>query len=407
VLAVGALVLAGALATWFMRPTVPAPTGASAAPSAAGVTASRPRELPATFDARAVVRKEAGTVELCGYGSFAVQPGGELYPPHVQQRAEQTLQRALTQAIASPSTSPVVRAAALYASPAFGLDRPRPPDEACERNPTCLRAAESAALAAYASGVRRLVQAATASRDGTAYGLALAACQRSVGDAASPDCAALSAGQWAQLDPDNLIAGIAAAREAEQRGDPAGFEAALARAARATQSRWPMDALLALATLPEVRNSEPAVRLAAAGAVMQLQASSPIPLLLSPDLCNEVTLRDNARRTACASIAENQSRSASTLLELTMLEALGRRLSWPDARLTALRDERDALRQIGAALPADLWTCNADQRLTKLHSTWAQRGELAALRELQAASGLGTAELAAQWRASAAGKLNR
>lgn len=396
---VAIVVIVGVLALRF-RPVLP--SGQRPAAPLLTQTAAEPAYPPASIDGRPEPVRGGMTVELCGYGSFAVAPG-RTHPPHLTAAAD----LALAQSIASMADSgePRQRAAARYLRATAAAVHTRDgylaqhPD--CDDNPECRTLADDAAWRSFVLAREALIADALTARDASAYALAFYACLRRPREAeAAGSCRLVSAAQWAQLDPNNLMAWVHAAWEAQAGGDTAGRAEALRRAAQATESRPHMDAVLAPLGHPSIRNLDSATRSIAQTRLLGVRAAVPVPgLLVLNDDCLSKQPLDDAQREMCGALGRTLAERSRTMLEMAFGVRIGERAGWPEEDLRALRERRDAYQRALNDNSAP-WSCSHQRQLDQYTlAALDGSGELQVAEVRVKASGRSPAELAQQWRA--------
>jgi hypothetical protein len=98
--------------------------------------------------------------------------------------------------------------------------------------------------------------------------------------------------------------------------------------------------------------------------------------------CAESTLADGDRRQTCGDLAEVLAGKSATVLEQAAGAAIGKRVGWSEARLEALKKERDAYAAADPAGGAEALSCDWARRQLAHARAVAQGGELAAGREV-------------------------
>ncbi len=356
---VAIVVIVGVLGLRF-RPVLPSAERpvASAVPS----IKKEPAYPPENVDGRVENGPTGRIVELCGYGPVE-WTAEHAFPTHLAEAAE----RALAQANAALAAS--------------GTARQR-------------------AAARFVQGDREaLVADALTARDPSAYALAFYAClrTRSNPDAAGA-CRLVSAAQWAQLEPDNAMAWVHAAWEAQARGDAAARAEAVQRASQATESRLHMDAVFEPLRQAALRNLDAPTRTIAQITLVGIHAAIPVPgpLVLNDECVGKPAL-DGPRREVCGALARTFAEHGDTFFEMGLGLRLGQRAGWPDAELRALRERLDAAQQVLVQTPPP-WSCDF-QRLSEQYTAAAMDGgEVKLASSLIQSSGRPPAELAQAWR---------
>jgi len=395
---VAVVVVVGVLALRF-RPVLPPDQHAAAAVTQA---TPEPAYPPASIDGR-LPESPSRTVELCGYGPFEITPE-RMHPPHLVAAAD----LALAQAVAAMADAdvPHQRAAARYLQMTEASLRTYAGHLAqqpgCEEDLECRSQARDASLRAFALARESLVADALDTRDPAAHALAYYACVRSprdAEDAAVGSCGRISAAQWAQVEPDNLIAWLHVAHEAQSRGDTTGHAEALNHAAHATASRVHVDTVLAPLGHPAVRGLDAVTRSIAQLHAMGIRAAIPVPGLRAlNDACLGPGSLDDAQRERCGAVGRMLVERGQNMLELGLGMRLGERAGWPEDELRALRERRDAYHRVTSEHQR-YWTCeyqrHGDQYIA---AALDGSGELKFAQKLVEASDRSPAELARQWR---------
>lgn len=374
----------------------------STAPTAPGARQGFP---PPLTDLRLPVVPTTRTVELCGYGQITVDPQDHPYPERVRAAASDALARMTDVLAADPDpgrrATGAYLAATLKAARAAEAFRVRLPPN-CGESPDCMRRLFEAASVPLRREADQLAATVSTERDGRAYETALLLCDRAyMSGASTGHCARLSAAHWTALEPDNVIAWLAAAGRAKASGDRTAQEAALRGAARATSSRLHWQGPLALADHPEIAKMPPPVRLAALTDLLGIYSAVPLPpLLAAGQHCGKGVAMDDARRRECSAIAEALL-TGSSLLELSLGTAFGRQAGWPDDRLAPLQDKLDAITQ-ATSHPIwdtdDYWSCGFLETVQSYAARLARQGEVGVGEEAIKQTGKSPSEVARQWR---------
>lgn len=340
-------------------------------------------------------------VELCGVGRVPIQPDGEVYPQHVVKAAQAAFDR-FAAAMATGDHS-LQRAVGLYAQrgsaamAAAADHRSRHPG--CDSDERCMGQSLAVAGKAAASLSEQLARQAMASQDPRVYALAYYACQKAAGnEQAGGACAQITPARWAQLEPDNAVPWLALAA-ATGGGDER--REALTRASKAAASRLHWDVIIELNEHPGVRALDPATRLVFYTYVLGTWAAFPMPsLLVVTQSCGPGMQPDQARRQLCSDLAEMLTERSATLLELSIGTSIGERAGWSAERVSALRDRKDAISQIGSEIweGQDVSSCQFLEKLEARATELTRGGELKAAERQIRESGRTVKELAVQWR---------
>lgn len=347
-----------------------------------------------------------GEAQLCDYGRVQLERGGGL-PASLVGDARRAWQRVADRLIASDKAADRARGyyMNLHAAERRGVEQRIASVPGCADDDACRNRFDGMRGAGDEWTVE-LARLAAGTRDVHAYALALYACRDHVGELAPPACATISAARWAQLDPDNAMAWLYAAAEADARRDPALRDDTLHRLAQSRRSdpRWDgwFDLTQAGAVVEQPRSAQAALldELAA------LNFSMPVPpyqLLLQ--FCGRERVLDASRRQTCSDIAELLIRNDRSLLAHRVGTALGARAGWSPDRVTALNDEFEAARMTVDQLTSapERYSCEAQQALGDWLRDVSTHGELGAARLRIEASGRSVTDLAQQGRATRRG----
>lgn len=397
---VAIVVVVGVLALRY-RPVLPS----SQRPVSTAQTqaATEPSYPPASIDGRPDL-PGSRTVELCGYGPFEITPDRQ-HPPHLVAAADVALARA--NAAMVEAGAPHQRAAARYLQMTEASLRTYnghlAQQPGCEDSPECRRRAGDASWSAFVRAREALIADALATRDPAAHALAYYACQKSsrdADDAAGGSCHRIGAARWAQVEPDNLMAWVHVAQEAQSRNDPAGRAEAMSRAAGATAARLHLDAVLAPLDHDYIRSLDAVTRSIAQIHAIGVRAAMPIPgLQVLVAACPARKPLDEAQRELCSALGRTLANHGQSLLELGLGVQLGERAGWPAAEVSALRERMDAYQRALIDADQQYWTCSFQRGMEQYISTvLAGGGELQAAETRVKASGRSAAELAQEWR---------
>ena len=364
------------------RPVEPAPrvVAVAAPPSAAPlrgaiVTKPPPRRAAAPAPRAAPVPRDAGEVEICGFGEVRL-PADD---PYGLNRVPDSLRRTALDEVDErmlASGDEQVRAAALM----IGAQA---------------RGGEAR------SRIDRLARLAGGSQDPVVYAIAVEACRAWTPEQGGA-CQLLSRAQWVHLDPDNALPWLELAAEAEQAQEPDAEAAAMHRAASARRSDAHAGVLPALVerALADA-HAAPLQRTLALSASWSAQAAWAPPRSGQAYLyCRAEALADANRRETCDALAHTLTQRGMSLADVSVGIAIGRNVGWPAERLQALQQELDALGQAGrfeSAVGLDL-SCEAVERTQDWMRRLVAGGEVQAARELLARSGRSVEQWSARYR---------
>jgi hypothetical protein len=208
---------------------------------------------------------------------------------------------------------------------------------------------------ALAEKIEPLVKLAAATRDASVYGIAQSACAR-VADDPSADadiaaahkawCALLSPAQRATLEPDNTIAWLQLAADADTRRDNVAVDEALRRAAAAslvvhhTMAAVEQVDRHGVATAATASNSALWIHRALGDAGLH---SAVIPVALCGDRATA------SRREHCVQISERLLNKPQSVADLALGLALGKQVGLDESMLTQRRQEMEAVQAVDEA----------------------------------------------------------
>ena len=357
---------------------------------------------PPPADQRPPVEPSVRQVELCGYGQVTVDPEQQFYPAEVKAASDALLERVA--AAMSESAVPAQRAAAgvlranmrrAAAAEAFAAKQPR-----CADNNECWIKARASGLQPLREEADRLATDVTATRAARAYGIAYQLCREAYPDrkGAGP-CGRLSAEQWAQLEPDNVVPWLYAASRARATGDATALNQALRSAAVTTAARTYWMPQLTVASHAAFAQENAGIRLAALMDLIGPYANFPIPDFQALMEYCPPGVSDEHRRRECGAIASALI-NGTGLLELSIGSAIGRNAGWPVEQVEAVRQRADAIKQAGSPVwdTPDYWSCERLKAVEAFATTLAAGGEVAAGQLAIKASGRSVGELSTAWR---------
>jgi hypothetical protein len=257
----------------------------------------------------------------------------------------------------------------------------RASDAALRQRLTAMRSSSDAATRAAAlmalQDHQALAATARHTSDPAVYAFAWTACSRAAG---SPDahCQALSAAQWAHLDPGNAAPLLRMADAALERGDMQAVADALHRASLAPlmKHRELGFAALALADPSFIAATEAAAMLGTAVIGVQLA----LPLSGHPALrkhCARAAVAADAnRRLLCDSLATLLTERGDTLLDVNLGRRIGADVGWPPERveLIAARQHHHMMNWPTQA-PAAMPSCDGARWVAQQIEQISQQGE--------------------------------
>jgi hypothetical protein len=221
----------------------------------------------------------------------------------------------------------------------------------------------------------------------------------------------ISVARWAQLEPDNAAPWLFAASEALTRQDAAGVAEALYRASKARHNNVRFAQSVPVAQAQTSGDVAPVLALGIDVALISIEAAVALPSHLAVTRhCAKDALADPNRRAVCDDLATMLVERSDTLMDLKIGAKMAEKLSWPADRLAKVEELRDAIEGMaGAVAEADVAApspmgCEVVGAQRERLREVAANGELAAYQRMIAASPLGRAGLAAQYRQAARAK---
>ena len=337
----------------------------SVAPLREAAARKPPRRAAPRASHVAPAPRDAGEVEICGFGEVRL-PADD---PYGLNRVPDSLRRSALDDVDEhmlASGDEQVRAAALM----IGAQA---------------RGGEAR------SRIDRLARLAGHSQDPVVYAIAVEACRGWTPEQGGA-CQLLSRAQWVHLDPDNALPWLELAAEAE----------AMHRAASARRSDAHADVLPALVERAlDDAHAAPLQRTLALSASWSAQAAWAPPRSGQAYLyCTAESLADANRQQTCDALAQTLAQRGMSLADVSVGLAIGRNVGWPAERLQALQQELDALGQAGrfqSAVGLDL-SCEAVARTQEWMRRVAAEGEVQAAREELARSGRSVEQWSARYR---------
>jgi hypothetical protein len=419
VVSVAALLLFGAWwAGWTDRPAAPdvpasqgVPLPTAPLPAPVVLTATSPSLPPAT--ARVLPSPPAASapggrrIEVCGRGPMTMDDIERTQPVEAVAARQQ-----LTSSLLQGSERERVLGLLMSVDGLAIESLDRSSKTCAPQDRDCAQVMRGQVRAAAQPMLDAVVETALASRDPGVYGMAFVLACRG-GDAEwliplPPSCARLSAQQWRQRDPGDATPALWAARQAQQRGDAAAVDAALAAAVASPRRSWTAGDLqqvllshTGFAGLPAPQRAE---------LVWFLQglttASSEVPTgpLLQRHACTAAALADPGRRERCDALVRHLLAHSQTLVDFSLATRNAQRLGWAPERLRDLEDQRLALMQAlrPPLSPELIYTCEGVRQMTAHYAEVARHGEVGAARRLIEASGRPLSDWADEARAAQA-----
>ena len=255
------------------------------------------------------------------------------------------------------------------------------------------------ATASRSTDVTPLITLALASRDPSIIATALYACRGIDGGA----CRSISADHWTANEPNNAAAWMTVADTAATRQDARGQDAALRRAAIATEydSRKPS---LALVTDSEFFISQSPLVQDAITHHLVVVSSAMSPIRGLAGHCLHDKRIDNVRDMLCDTLAKKLLDKDESITGITIAGLIGKKMGWDAAQLQMQKDERTVFE--GSAQDVSFsnrYGCEQLEKTKRWVTLLAKEGERGIVRKLVADSGKTLAQLAAQYRIANSG----
>lgn len=223
-----------------------------------------------------------------------------------------------------------------------------------------------------------LVQLAAGGTDPVVYAAATWICESGTSRASQTGaCRRISLSGWARVDPDNAMPWLEVAMEDRSRGDLQAEAADFARAAAAHKSDFYQDSLLRAAFAEMPHDAMPLAEVAVAFKYVGILSAQPLlELSEASRFCSIEALHQSDRHESCDALARLWVSHGSSLLELGMGKALGRRLGWSVERLSQLDQEFESIRSLAREDASEPWSCQSVASNRRLLEGRAQQGEL-------------------------------
>jgi hypothetical protein len=271
----------------------------------------------------------------------------------------------------------------------------------CAEDPAC--GSEQIELMFRRPDADGVAELASSSDDPGVYALGIYACRTQQKPGAGAHCGALSAARWAQLEPGNAVPWLLAADDAARRGDSGTRDEAFFRASRAEVIDPHLGAFADLLQSDVVRSQSSGTQFTMAVAIFgELAISDPGPFILLRDFCSVTAVSDPNRRQVCGDLAELMTGRADSLMRLSVGTELGKRTGWSPDRVSALRDLKEAIMEVGreesVAQVQRLGSGGDCGPLPQSITERLRHGEVSPARRAIAASGMTTAQLVERGR---------
>jgi hypothetical protein len=372
------------------RKNQPRPQTATAPVTARSAHTEPPPPTPSQTPANAAIQvkeaKAVKTIEVCGFGKVAIDDSSDaIVGAAIDARIAKDMLRWRTALLNSGDVR--ARAVGLFVDSKFDDN--------------------SVPTTASPQPLDSLVQLAQESHDPAVYAIALAACTGLKAPAPGGSCEQLSLQGWAKFDAGNAAPWLELAGAARAANDAAAESAAFTQAVKASKVEGYNWSMFGFAEADMPSDVTPFARYQLSVQMIGMEAAMytpQMPASAASRHCSADAVRNESVRNQCSQLAELFVTKGSTVLDFIIGASIGARTGWPEARVAALKEEKEALEAAGMlaepdrAKPESAFSCEAAARLNHFLHERAQLGEIAAAREADSLSGRTTAELAQSYR---------
>jgi hypothetical protein len=334
----------------------------------------------------AAINKPVKTIEVCGFGKVTLDDSSSaVVGAEIEARIAKDVIRWHSALLNSGDVR--ARAAGLFIDSKFDGDSVR-----TTPSPQSLHS---------------LVQLAQETHDPAVYATALAACNGLKVASPGSSCEQISLQGWTKLDAGNAAPWLELAGAARAANDVATESAAFAQAVKATKVDGYNWSLFGFAEPDLPSDITPFERYQLSIQMIGIEAamySPQMPASFASRHCSADGVRNEIVRSQCSQLAELFVTKGTTVLEFAVGTSIGARTGWPEARVAALKEEKEALEaawmqaEPDPAKPESEFSCEAAVRRNRFLHERAQLGEIAAARGAISLSGRTTAELAQSYR---------
>jgi hypothetical protein len=367
------------------RPAVaklPAPSEVPAPPQIPPVAPTTPIRTPPTSTAPHADK----SIELCGVGTVPVDgPGAAKAGADLDARAAKDMLRWRSALLNSSDVR--ARAVGLFIESRFDGNFLR--------------------TTALQQPLDSLVTLAEETKDPAVYAVALSACNNIGAPTLAGNCEGISLKGWTKLEGENAAPWLELAGYARVVNDVVNENAAFAQAANAARVDAYSWSLFGFAEADIPSDVTPLERYELSIQMMGIETamySPQTPTVSASKHCSADGVRNELVRSQCSRLAELFVTKGTTVLDLIVGTSIGARIGWSQARVAALKEEKEALEAVGMqaepdpAKPDSAFSCEASVRRNHYLHERAQLGEIAAAREAIGLSGRTNAELAQIYR---------
>jgi hypothetical protein len=330
--------------------------------------------------------KPVKTIEVCGFGKVTLDDSDSaIVGAEIEARIAKDMIRWRSALLNSGDVR--ARAAGLFIDSKFDVDSVR-----TTPSPQSLDS---------------LVQLALETHDPAVYATALAACNGLKVASPGGSCEQISLQGWTKFDAGNAAPWLELAGAARAANDVATESAAVAQAVKATKVDGYNWSLFGFAEPDLPGDIAPYERYQLSIQMIGIEAamySPQMPASYASRHCSADGIRNEIVSRQCSQLAELFVTKGTSVLDFAIGTAIGARTGWPEARVAALTEEKEALESASMqaepdpAKPESAFSCDATNRGNRFLHRRSQLGELGAAREAISLSGRTTAELAQSYR---------
>jgi hypothetical protein len=252
-----------------------------------------------------------------------------------------------------------------------------------------------------------LVQLEHETNDPAIYAIALAACDAVKTPIPGSSCESISRQGWSKLEPDNAAPWLEIAGVARATHDTAAENAAFAEAIKADKIDGYNYSLFGFAEPDMPTDMSPLERSQLSIWMIGMDAAMYSPLMpatVASRHCSAENVKNDAVRGECNQLAELMVKVGTTLVDLAIGTAIGARTGWPEARVAALTEEKEALQGVWVQAEPQPgrreseFGCETALRRNYMLHERAQLGEIAAARQAINLSGRTNLELSQSYQ---------
>ncbi len=304
-----------------------------------------------------------GEIEICGLGFVAdTEASQRAFFERQRDFPKDATQRMHAALLADPD--PEVKAIGLVSAVFDAWASARPGTEAipdsCDADEACLARAKAAQAPPKTSVVNAydaLVRQAIDTRSPYIYGLAVHLCGVGTDATKIGSCVSISARQWAELEPHNMVPWLFMASEADARHDAAGLDEAMYRASLAISYRGQASGMAARADASLAGRFNPLERWLEAIEVIGIEAASTSHVTRVARYCAAENVVDSNRRQVCERLTQALLDHGPGFMERGIaLKVQRKQLGFAPERLATAQRENDLfqLANVLGAMAQDL-----------------------------------------------------